>query len=130
MLARAILIWLLIALAEVAQGTMRVKLLNPRVGDHRARQIAVFTGSGLIFLITWLTFGWIGIWTETQAIGVGAMWVMLMTGLEIGFGRWVFHLKWRKILEDFDLRRGRLLVLGMVILLLSPWLVGKMKVLW
>jgi hypothetical protein len=52
---RAFLIWLLIAVAEVLHGVLRVCLLNRRVGDHRARQIAVFTGSGIILVIIWFS---------------------------------------------------------------------------
>ena len=55
MLDRAFLIWCIIAAAEVTQGILRVRFLNRRVGDHRARQIAVFTGSGIILVIAWFT---------------------------------------------------------------------------
>ena len=44
MIIKALVIWLLIAVADVLHGVLRVSLLNRRVGDHRARQIAVFTG--------------------------------------------------------------------------------------
>ena len=46
---------MLIAAAEVLHGVLRVSLLNRRVGDHRARQIGVFTGSAIILIISWLT---------------------------------------------------------------------------
>ncbi len=52
---RALVIWLLIAAAEVLHGILRVRLLNRRVGDHRARQIGVFSGSAIILLIAWFT---------------------------------------------------------------------------
>lgn len=44
--ARAILIWLAIIVAEIAHGIIRGLLLVPLVGDWRSRQIGVFTGSG------------------------------------------------------------------------------------
>jgi hypothetical protein len=43
MLLKAILVWMLIAAAEVLQGIVRIRFLNPRVGDLRARQIGMFT---------------------------------------------------------------------------------------
>ena len=49
------MVWLLLAAAEVLQGIVRVRLLNRRVGDHRARQIAVFTGSEIILAIAWFS---------------------------------------------------------------------------
>ena len=42
---RAFLVWLLIIAIESVHGTLRVLFLQPLVGDFRARQIAVFTGS-------------------------------------------------------------------------------------
>jgi hypothetical protein len=46
-----------------------------------------------------------------------------MVALDIGFGRWVFHASWERIFEEFDLRRGRWLSVGMVVTFISPWLV-------
>ncbi len=51
MLPKAVIVWVAIAFAEMVQGILRVRLLNRRVGDHRARQIGVATGSLLILAI-------------------------------------------------------------------------------
>jgi len=130
MIYRALVIWLLIAAAEVLQGVLRVRLLNPRVGDHRARQIAVFTGSAIIVLITWLTAPWLDVRTVVESLAVGLLWLLLMLALEIVFGRMVFRMPWKKIAEDFDLRRGRLLLIGMFILFIVPLLVAKLRGQW
>lgn len=37
----AFIIWIPIATIEVLLGILRLRLLNRRVGDHRARQIGV-----------------------------------------------------------------------------------------
>ena len=71
MFLRAILIWLIIAAAEVIHGLLRIKFLNRRVGDHRARQIGVFTGSTIIFAIAWWSSPWIGAGTREAQLGVG-----------------------------------------------------------
>jgi hypothetical protein len=41
MLLKAFPAWMLIAAADVLQGILRVRFLNRRAGDHRARQIGV-----------------------------------------------------------------------------------------
>ncbi len=127
MIFRALAVWLVIALAEVAQGYLRVRHLNRRVGDKRARQIGVLTGSVLILALTWITFPWIGIRTAAEAQLVGGFWLALMLAFDVGFGRWVFHAPWERILGEFDLRRGRLLALGMLVVLLAPWLVLRLR---
>lgn len=51
MLFRALIVCLVIAMAETIHGILRVRLLNRRVGDHRARQISVGTASLIILAI-------------------------------------------------------------------------------
>ena len=123
---RAFVVWMLLALAEVIHGILRVRLLNRRVGDHRARQICVATGSLIILGIAWPTVLWIGPVTPGESLTVGALWLGLMLALEIYFGRMVFHASWDRIASDFDLRRGGLLGFGMLALFLAPWLVARL----
>jgi hypothetical protein len=126
MILRACVVWLVLALAEVAQGYLRVRWLNRRVGDRRARQIGVGTGSAIVLALAWATAPWIGIDDETSAWTVGMLWLALMLALDVGFGRWVFHASWARILEEFDLSRGRLLLLRMAVVLVAPWLFWRL----
>jgi hypothetical protein len=125
MLGRALAVWLVIAVAEVLHGILRVALLNRRVGDRRARQIGVFSGSALILLIAWLTTPWLRMATVANALTIGLLWLGLMLGLEVAFGRLVFRASWRRLAADFDFRQGGLLSLGMLVLLLAPLLAAK-----
>ena len=125
MLGRALAVWLVIAVAEVLHGILRVALLNRRVGDRRARQIGVFSGSALILLIAWLTAPWLRMATVVDALTIGLLWLGLMLGLEVAFGRLVFRASWRRLAADFDFRQGGLLSLGMLVLLLAPLLAAK-----
>jgi hypothetical protein len=127
MLLRALLVCVLIALAETLHGILRVRLLNRRVGDHRARQLSVGTASLIILGIAWLTLPWIAPRTPPDALAVGALWLAGMLAFEFCLGRLVFHLPWRRILADFDLRRGGLLGFGMLVLFFAPWLVGRWR---
>jgi hypothetical protein len=127
MILKAFLIWLVMAVAEVLHGIARVGFLNRRVGDHRARQIGVFTGSAIILFIAWFTVPWIGASSVGQLVSIGAFWLVLMLAFEIGFGRLVFRASWQRIAEDFDPRRGGLLVIGMLIVFDAPILVAKLR---
>ena len=126
-LLRAFSVWLLIAAAEVMHGILRVQLLNRRVGDHRARQIGVFTGSGIILAIAWFTVPWLGASTTGQFLGVGFLWLALMLAFEVAFGRLVFRASWQRIAADFDFRKGGLLSIGMTMLLIAPLLMAKLR---
>ena len=126
-LLKAFSIWLLIAAAEVLHGILRVRLLNRRVGDHRALQIAVFIGSAIILVISWFTVPWLGTSTTGQLLGVGLFWFVLMLAFEVGFGRWVLRASWQRIAPDFDFRQGGLLSIGMAVLLFAPLVVAKVR---
>lgn len=51
MALRALLVFALVAAVETVHGVLRVRLLNRRLGDRRARQGGAITGSGLILLV-------------------------------------------------------------------------------
>ena len=118
---------MLIAVAEVLHGVLRVRFLNRRVGDHRARQIGVFAGSAIILVTAWIPVPWIGISSIRQALGVGFMWLVVMLAFEVGLGRLVFRASWQRIASDFDFRKGGLLSIGMLALFIAPLLAAKLQ---
>lgn len=125
MLLRALFVCVLIAVAETIHGILRVRLLNRRVGDHRARQISVGTASLIILAIAWLTVPWIAPGSRGDALAVGGLWVAVMLAFEVSLGRFVFHASWDRIFSDFDLRRGGLLGFGMLVLFFAPLLTAR-----
>jgi hypothetical protein len=120
MLIRALVVWLLIVAAEVVHGIARARWLEPRVGDLRARQIGVFTGSAMILAIALVFSRWIGARGSRQLLAVGLLWLSLMLGFEILVGHFAFGVSWERIASDYDPRRGGLLPIGMAILTLAP----------
>jgi len=127
MMFRALIVWLLIALAEVLQGILRVRFLNRRVGDHRARQIGVFVASAIILVITWIAIPWVGTGHAPDLLGIGMVWLVLMLALDIGFGRLVFHASWDRIFAELDVRRGGLLGFGMLVIFFAPLFMAKLR---
>jgi len=124
LLQKSLVVWLCIAAAETLHGILRIRLLNRRLGDHRARQVGVFTGSFLILLITWLLMPWLELRSASQALAVGGFLTLLMLLFDVALGRFYLRLRWTRILADFDVRKGGLLGLGMLVLFAAPWLTG------
>lgn len=121
-LLRAFAVWLIIIAVETAHGVLRALLLVPIVGDFSARQLSVFTGSLLIFIVTLLLIKWIDAKSALQLIMVGALWVILTILFEVMLGRLVLDLSWDRITEDYDITRGGLLGFGLMFMLVSPLL--------
>ena len=127
MILKAILVWVIIAIGETANGIFRVHYLNRKMSSRRARQIALISGSFLILCIGWLAVPWIGPETDPECLLLGLIWLLLMLAYDLAVGRFVFHYSWGRIAADFDLRKGNFLAIGMLVLFLTPLLVMKLQ---
>ncbi|HLG19840.1 MAG TPA: hypothetical protein VI895_08525 [Bdellovibrionota bacterium] len=127
MLLRGLALWSGIMLVETLHGIARARFLAPRVGDRRSRQIGVFTGSLLIFVITLALIPWVGATRFSELLLLGLIWTVLTVAFEIVLGRLMFHMSWKRIWADFDLREGGLMSLGLLVMLLSPWIAAKIR---
>ncbi len=127
MFYKAILIWVLIAIAETLHGIARVAILNRRIGDRRARQISVLTGSAIVLMIAWVSIPWIGVATVRQCLEIGLLWLSLMLAFDLGLGRLYFRLPWKRLLSDFDPRRCGFLGFGMFVSFLAPLIVARSR---
>ncbi len=117
---RALEVWLLISVAETLHGLVRISILQPVVGDFRARQIAVLTGSLIILVIAVLFRDWIPVTSRAAGAVVGAFWVTITVAFEVVIGRLVMDLPWARILEDYNLVEGGLMPLGLMVMFLAP----------
>ena len=128
---RALALWMILMLAETLQGLWRVKVLSIWIGDAVAREVSVFSGSLVILLITFAFIGWIAARNARTLLIVGVTWVALTVVYEFLLGRFAFHQTWADIASDFDLVHGRLLPIGLLLLLFSPllaaWLRGRIS---
>jgi hypothetical protein len=123
---RTLVVWLLIIGAESLQGIVRTLLLVPRIGDLRARQVGVLTGTAIILLVTWFSIRWLRVVSTRGLLASGAAWVALTVCFEIALGRALGY-GWGSILADYDPRAGGFLGLGLLAMLLAPLLVARLR---
>jgi hypothetical protein len=123
MISRALIVGLLIAAGEVANGNIRVRYLQRKLGRRKGKRLSFLLGVGIFFFLAWLFLPWIDPETIPQCFLVGLVWVIIMTILDVSFGRFVFKLSWQKIRDDFNPAKGNLLGIGMVLLLCCPAIV-------
>jgi hypothetical protein len=125
-LRRALVAWFVIIAAESAHGVARQLWLVPLFGDTRARQIGVVIGSAIIFAVAWAVVRWIGARTLRQQLAVGALWVALTLCFEYALGR-LLGLTHERILADYDVSRGGLMLFGVAFMLLAPLLAARAR---
>ena len=124
--ARAVRIWLTLIAVESVHGVMRRLLLEPQLGDLRARQVSVLTGSLLIAMVLWFTLKWLGPQPRRRWWEFGLLWLTLTLTFEIGLGR-LTGASWDRIASDFDPRRGGLLAFGMFVILVAPRMLAQRR---
>jgi hypothetical protein len=127
LLARAVAVWLALMAAEVAQGTLRTLYVAPSLGDRRARQVGVFSGSAMNLVIASLAASWLRATTTRAQLPVGLVWVMLTVVFEVGLGRVVLRYPWRRVAADYDLPRGGLMPIGLAILAAAPLVAARVR---
>jgi hypothetical protein len=124
---RAALTWLALLAAMVGNGTIRVLAMEPRLGEHLARQAASLTGCIVILALTAVFLGWIGAVTTRALFAVGALWLALTLGFELLVGRYVSGASWESLLADYDVGKGRLWPMVLIVVFLAPWLVSRAR---
>lgn len=117
---RALALLALIIVTEIANGTVRTLVIAPWAGDFTARQIGTVSGCVLIGLIAWFGSPWLNAVSRRAQWAVGMLWLTLMMGFEVAFGRWVAGASWQQLAADYNLAQGGLLGLGMLWLLCAP----------
>ena len=124
---RGVAVWFCIILVEVVHGIARTMFLAPVLGDLRARQLAVLTGSLLILLVAMSFIRWIRPADVADAMRVGLVWLALTLVFEVSFGRFVVHATWSRIGSDYDLSRGGLLPIGLLVLTMAPFISARFR---
>jgi hypothetical protein len=107
LLRRAFLTWLGLAVVMFANGTVRVLVWQPELGEHVARHVATGLDAP----------------THAELLGVGALWLVLTLVFEFGLG-YVTGTSWEAMLADYDVPAGRLWPLIPAAALAGPWLWG------
>jgi hypothetical protein len=73
-----------------------------------------------IVILTGISIGWIAPRSAQQAWAVGLMWVVLTLAFEFLAGHYLFHNPWSRLLEDYNVIRGRIWILVLITTLVSP----------
>ncbi|MBK8069128.1 MAG: hypothetical protein IPK27_16325 [Rhodanobacteraceae bacterium] len=115
---------LCVALAgfETLHGIARAALLVPRIGKQRALKVAIVTGSLLAFGVCWWLVPPIGYRSAPQLLALGLTIALFMASFDITLARLLLHRPWKRVLEEFDPRRGNCLSLGLVLMVTFPYL--------
>ena len=125
--AKAALGWLLLLVVMFANGAIRVVILQPHLGEDRARQVASLSGVAVVLIVSWLFVRRAPEAGSSQLLRVGVAWLASTVAFELVFGHFVSGLSWSALLADYDVMRGRLWSLILVSVSLGPWFWGAVR---
>ena len=125
--AKATLGWLLLFVVMFANGAIRVLVLQPQLGEDRARQVASLSGVPLVLLVSWLFVRVSPEARSAQLWRVGIAWLITTVAFEFLFGHFVSGLSWHALLADYNILRGRLWSLILISVCLGPWFWGAVS---
>lgn len=123
LLVQAGLVWMIIAVVMFLNGTIRVLVLQPRLGEHVARQLATGAGVAIVLGFALLFVRRLDSPTAADLWRVGATWLVLTLLFEFGMG-YVSGATWEAMLADYNVLRGRLWPLIPLTALVGPRLLG------
>lgn len=131
---RASLVWALafcawIAFAGIAVlcGVLRVKLLEPMLGEAKAHVAGTLLLCVLLLSAIQLFVGASGLSGTWPLMRIGAFWTVLTVGFEFAFGRLVLKKSWEELFADYNFFNGRVWLLVLVTTFYGPVLAGMLR---
>ena len=120
MVLRAVLIWCALLVIASINGIAREAVLIPRMGEVAGRAVSTIALSVLIVMLTWISIAWIAPRSTSQAWMIGVIWVALTLAFEFLAGHYVFRNPWSRLLEDYNVLRGRIWILVLLTTVTAP----------
>lgn len=122
---KSVLAWIVLLAIMIGNGMVRVGVLQPRLGEDAARQLASLLAIVIVFAAAWI-FVRIILRTASrrELITVGLLWLALTIAFEFSFGRLVVGASWETLLADYNVLNGRLWLFVLLSTLVAPLLCG------
>jgi hypothetical protein len=117
----------MLASVETLHGIARTLFVVPKIGNKRAKQYSVISGTLLAFAVCYIMVPWLNINVDYQLILIGLVLAVFMASFDIILARFVVKMKWESIINDFNPAKGNYLIFGMIALIIIPYAVMKLK---
>ncbi len=126
-LLRYMIAWVPMLLIAIANGALRQLTFGRVMPELHAHQLSTAIGAVLIGLFIWAV---VHLWppaSARQALSIGLVWLFLTVAFEFVFGRFVMHHPWSRLLNDYNVIEGRVWVVFLLWLALSPYLFFRLS---
>ncbi|HTG00240.1 MAG TPA: hypothetical protein VK654_06600 [Nitrospirota bacterium] len=126
-LVKSFFVWILFIPLATANAAFRDLVLIPLLGDASGSNVSSLILALLILGVTFLLLSRLGLRTRAECMATGALWFSLTLIFEMSFFIFARIHPLDKLLQDYDLFRGRLWLLDLVVLLLAPLIAAHLR---
>lgn len=120
-------IWFVIVIAAVLNGLLREKVLMPSIGGELGLPVSGIILSALVFSIAFVFVPFIGAIEARTYVLVGFWWVVLTLAFEFLFGHFVMGKSWQEIVQVFNIKKGDVFIVVLIVTAVSPWLAARIR---
>ena len=118
--------YVLVAAGETLNGIARTVFLNKRLGIANAKRVSMLSALTLCLMICYFYIPMLNIHSDSGLIKLGISLSLVMAVFDVVLGRLVMKAKWSTIFDEFNLLKGNLLAVGMVVMAFCPLLSSKL----
>jgi len=106
-----IITWFGLLIVAIINGTIRDFTYQKKICEHKGHQVSTITLLIFISLYCYFIFNLWKLESETEAIIVGIIWLVLTLAFEFLFGHFVSKKEWKVLFKDYNILKGRLWIL-------------------
>ena len=115
--------WFLFMILAIINAGIRNGVYKPLVGDLTAHQISTIIFMIIILAVTYLILRFSNIQlSNSEALLIGATWLILTILFEFIAGHYVFGNSWEKLFADYNILKGRIWSIVLLTILLAPYI--------
>ena len=126
MVIKYLLVWLLLAIVAIANGILRQSTYGQIVSELNAHQISTVTAILSSGVVVWIANRFWPIQSTSQALVIGACWLLMTVLFEFGFGHYVAGHPWDRLIADYRILEGRVWALFLMWVAILPFVVFKL----
>ncbi len=124
---KAVTVWGVIAACAIANGLVREKLLVPHLGQAVALPASGIVLCLVVFTITYVSIPFLGKHAVSTYVLLGMQWVLMTLLFELIVGHYVIGKSWQTLFQEFNILKGNLMVLVLLVSLLAPYGAAKLR---
>jgi hypothetical protein len=118
-------IWVLLLFLAIGNAKIRESVYAPIVGSYGGHVISTIIAITYTLFITYLFVGFIKAdVTKIDLLLIGAFWLIITILFEFSFGHYVMGHPWSYLLADYNILKGRIWGVYLLILFSAPYFWG------